>query len=115
MAEGKGLREVAWLDCAGGGQVVLDGDRAYIGHIDAPHGTSVVDVPVVQGGDRRAVNSSADEIGCAAECLNVELLDRHRAYEASVSRSLSVATSFDSSFLSSCSRKSASYARALPR
>jgi hypothetical protein len=44
MAEGKGLREVAWLDCAGGGQVVLDGDRAYIGHIDAPHGTSVVDV-----------------------------------------------------------------------
>ncbi|HWX98858.1 MAG TPA: hypothetical protein VNY55_03000, partial [Mycobacterium sp.] len=44
MAEGKGLREVAWLDCAGGGQVVLDGDRAYIGHMDAPHGTSVVDV-----------------------------------------------------------------------
>jgi hypothetical protein len=44
MAQGKGLREVAWLDCAGGGQVVLDGDRAYIGHMDAPHGTSVVDV-----------------------------------------------------------------------
>ena len=44
MAEGKGLREVAWLDYAGGGQVVLDGDRAYIGHMDAPHGTSVVDV-----------------------------------------------------------------------
>jgi len=32
------------MDCAGGGQVVLDGDRAYIGHMDAPHGTSVVDV-----------------------------------------------------------------------
>jgi hypothetical protein len=44
MAQGKGLREVAWLDCAGGGQVVLDGDHAYIGHMDAPHGTSVVDV-----------------------------------------------------------------------
>jgi len=44
MAHGEGVREVAWLDCAGGGQVVLDGDRAYIGHMDAPHGTSVVDV-----------------------------------------------------------------------
>ena len=44
MAHGEGLREVAWLDCAGGGQVVLDGDYAYIGHMDAPHGTSVVDV-----------------------------------------------------------------------
>ena len=44
MAHGEGIREVAWLDCAGGGQVVLEGDRAYIGHMDAPHGTSVVDV-----------------------------------------------------------------------
>ena len=44
MAHGEGIRQVAWLDCAGGGQVVLDGDRAYIGHMDAPHGTSVVDV-----------------------------------------------------------------------
>ena len=42
--QGSGIREVAWIDCAGGGQVVLDGDRAYIGHMDAPHGTSVVDV-----------------------------------------------------------------------
>jgi hypothetical protein len=44
MAHGEGIRQVAWLDCAGGGQVVLDGNRAYIGHMDAPHGTSVVDV-----------------------------------------------------------------------
>src|SRR5262249_21178278 len=44
MAEGEGLRQVSWLDCAGGGQVVLDGHYAYIGHMDAPHGTSVVDV-----------------------------------------------------------------------
>ena len=36
MAHGEGVREVAWRDCAGGGQVVLDGDRAYIGHMDAP-------------------------------------------------------------------------------
>jgi hypothetical protein len=44
MAQGEGIREVAWLDCAGGGQVVVDGHGAYIGHMDAPHGTSVVDV-----------------------------------------------------------------------
>ena len=44
MAQGEGLRQVAWLDCAGGGQVVLEGDFAYIGHMDAPYGTSVVDV-----------------------------------------------------------------------
>ena len=44
MAEGSGIRQVAWLDCAGGGQVVLEGGYAYIGHMDPPHGTSVVDV-----------------------------------------------------------------------
>ena len=44
MAHGEGLKQVAWLDCAGGGQVVLEGNFAYIGHMDAPHGTSVVDV-----------------------------------------------------------------------
>src|ERR1700744_445006 len=44
MGHGSGIREVAWLDIAGGGQVVLDGDHAYIGHMDPPHGTSVLDV-----------------------------------------------------------------------
>ncbi len=44
MPEASGIREVAWLDCAGGGQVVIDGSFAYIGHIDAPNGTTIVDV-----------------------------------------------------------------------
>jgi hypothetical protein len=44
MGHGAGIREVAWLDCPGGGQVVLEGNHAFIGHMDAPHGTSVVDV-----------------------------------------------------------------------
>ncbi|HEY8289014.1 MAG TPA: hypothetical protein VIG49_07070 [Acetobacteraceae bacterium] len=44
MAQGSGIREVAWLDCAGGGQIVVDGNFAYIGHMDSPHGTSVIDV-----------------------------------------------------------------------
>lgn len=44
MAQSQGIREVAWLDCPGGGQVVVDGQFAFIGHMAAPHGTSVVDI-----------------------------------------------------------------------
>lgn len=44
MASASGLRQVAWFDCPGGGQVVVDGRTAYIAHMKAPHGTSVVDV-----------------------------------------------------------------------
>ena len=39
-----GLRQGAWLDCPGGGQVVVDGRVAYIAHMKAPHGTTLVDV-----------------------------------------------------------------------
>src|SRR5882724_9807858 len=44
MGQGSGIREVAWIDIAGGGQVVLDGNTAYVGHMQPPHGTSVLDV-----------------------------------------------------------------------
>lgn len=44
MGHGEGIREVAWLDCAGSGQVVVEGNYAFLGHMDPPHGTSVVDV-----------------------------------------------------------------------
>ena len=44
MGRGSGIREVAWVDIAGGGQVVLDGNYAYVGHMQPPHGTSVLDV-----------------------------------------------------------------------
>ena len=40
----QGVRQVAWLDCPGGGQVVVDGRVAYIAHMKAPHGTTLVDV-----------------------------------------------------------------------
>ncbi len=39
MAQGSGIREIAWLDMPGGGQVVTDGNYAYVGHMDQPHGT----------------------------------------------------------------------------
>jgi len=43
-ASAHGLRQVAYFDCPGGGQVVVDGRVAYIAHMRAPHGTTLVDV-----------------------------------------------------------------------
>ena len=39
-----GIREVAYFDCAGGGQVIVENGFAFIGHLESPHGTTVVDV-----------------------------------------------------------------------
>jgi hypothetical protein len=44
MSSAKGIRQVAWFDCAGGGQIVVDKGIAYVGHMASPHGTSIVDV-----------------------------------------------------------------------
>ncbi|HZT49746.1 MAG TPA: hypothetical protein VFA64_17370 [Hyphomicrobiaceae bacterium] len=44
MGTGVGLRQVGYFDCAGGGQVVVEGGIAYIAHMRSPNGTSVVDV-----------------------------------------------------------------------
>ncbi len=38
------FRQIGYLDIPGGGQVVVDGRWAYIGHMAPPHGTSIVDV-----------------------------------------------------------------------
>jgi len=44
MVQAKGIREVGYFDCPGGGQVVVDCNVAYIGHTKSPHGTTTVDV-----------------------------------------------------------------------
>jgi hypothetical protein len=44
MGKGQGVREVGYIDCAGGGQVVVKNGIAYIGNMKAPEGTTVVDV-----------------------------------------------------------------------
>jgi hypothetical protein len=44
VASGVGLRQIAYFDCAGGGQVVVENGIAYVGHMRSPHGTSIVDV-----------------------------------------------------------------------
>src|SRR2546427_13276271 len=43
-ASAKGVKQVGYFDCAGGGQVVVDGRVAFIAHMKAPHGTTLVDV-----------------------------------------------------------------------
>ncbi|MDJ0858975.1 MAG: hypothetical protein QNJ03_07840 [Dinoroseobacter sp.] len=35
---------IANLDIPGGGQVVVQGDYAYVGHMKPPHGTSIIDI-----------------------------------------------------------------------
>ena len=38
------VERVGHIDIAGGGQVVVQGNLAFIGHMDPPHGTSILDI-----------------------------------------------------------------------
>src|SRR3990172_2173329 len=38
------IRLISRIDLPGGGQVVVQDGTAYVGHMDAPHGTSILDV-----------------------------------------------------------------------
>jgi hypothetical protein len=40
----RNVRRIGHLDLPGGGQVVVDGKYAYVGHMAPPHGTSILDV-----------------------------------------------------------------------
>jgi hypothetical protein len=42
--QGAGFRLLSYLDIPGGGQVVVEDGFAYIGHMEPPHGTTIVDV-----------------------------------------------------------------------
>ncbi|HLJ60363.1 MAG TPA: hypothetical protein VKZ50_11595 [bacterium] len=39
-----GFTQIGYLDCPGGGQVIVEGRYAYVGHMAPPHGTSIIDV-----------------------------------------------------------------------
>lgn len=49
MAEALNTRLIGHLDCAGGGQVWVDGTTLYVGHMHHPNGTSVIDVSNPRG------------------------------------------------------------------
>jgi len=38
------VKRLGHFDLPGGGQVVVDGDYAYVGHMDPPHGTTILDI-----------------------------------------------------------------------
>ncbi|SMX41080.1 LVIVD repeat-containing protein [Maliponia aquimaris] len=40
----RNIRPVARMEIPGGGQVVVQGNYAYVGHMKPPHGTSIIDV-----------------------------------------------------------------------
>lgn len=40
----KKIKQVGRLDIPGGGQVVVENGYAYVGHIDPPYGTSILNV-----------------------------------------------------------------------
>jgi hypothetical protein len=44
MAQAKGVRPVGYIDVVGGGQIVVDGNYAYVAHINGTTGTTIVDV-----------------------------------------------------------------------
>ncbi|MCH8091251.1 MAG: RNA polymerase subunit sigma-70, partial [Proteobacteria bacterium] len=40
----KNIKRLSRIDIPGGGQIIVDGKYAYIGHMDPPHGTSILDI-----------------------------------------------------------------------
>ena len=44
MPLAQNTKQVAHIDCPGGGQVWVDGTTLYIGHMRDPSGTSIVDI-----------------------------------------------------------------------
>src|SRR5258707_5875800 len=44
MGSGVGIRQIGYFDCAGGGQVVVENNIAYVAHMRSPYGTSIIDV-----------------------------------------------------------------------
>ena len=40
----KNIKQLGRMDLPGGGSVVVENGYAYVGHMDPPHGTSIIDV-----------------------------------------------------------------------
>ena len=44
IALANNIKRIGHLDLEGGGQVVVQGNYAYVGHMKPPHGTSIIDI-----------------------------------------------------------------------
>jgi hypothetical protein len=81
----RNVTRIAHLDLPGGGQVVVDGDYAYIGHMAPPYGTSILDVSdpknprVVSEIRLEDANSHSHKVRVNGDVMttNVEMNNRH--------------------------------------
>jgi len=81
----KGLKRVSRLDLIGGGQVVVDGNYAFVGHMKPPNGTSIIDVSDPKNPKLVTTimlpdnNSHTHKVRVAGDVMivNVEMNDRH--------------------------------------
>ena len=44
MVQAQGIKEVAYVDCKGGGQIEVVNGTAYVGHTAGPEATTIIDV-----------------------------------------------------------------------
>ena len=44
MIISKNLKHLSHLDIPGGGQIVVQNNTCFVGHMKPPHGTSIIDV-----------------------------------------------------------------------
>jgi hypothetical protein len=44
MPQANGIKQLAWVDCKGGGQVTVANNIAYVGHTKGPEATTIIDV-----------------------------------------------------------------------
>ncbi len=81
----RNLRRIGHLDIPGGGQIVVDGENAYIGHMKPPHGTSILDVSdpakprLVASIETPSPHSHTHKVRVVGDLMftNVEQNDRH--------------------------------------
>jgi hypothetical protein len=82
----RNTRHVGHLDIVGGGQVVVDGDYAFVGHMRPPDGTTIIDVSDPRNPKVKAEIKLPDDyshthkvrvVGGELMITNVEQNDRH--------------------------------------
>lgn len=81
----RNVRRVARLDIPGGGQVRVDGNHAFVGHMKPPHGTTIVDIAdpahprVVATLPLADTQSHTHKVRVAGDVMitNVEMNNRH--------------------------------------
>lgn len=89
MSKAQGVREVAWFDCAGGGQVIVANGFAYVGHLESPYGTTILDVhdpkhprEVAQLAMPPGTHSHKVRVANDVMLVNHEILDEREAGDA---------------------------------